>query len=497
MVLHWLLASVSLLSLSIWFTFKKNKFLSQIAIPLFYLGTAGLIGVLIYHAITGGSIMWNNFAAYFLKFSLFALLTLFLSNIKSLKWLNFLLVPLILVWVSPQIQKLSHKYASESGEILIHLDNEGEQDLLREVLGKRIIGLEKAFTISDTDHPLNYYYVLDLRDNRLPAGVRRISSLDFVDDFEYNEVVQVTPMPATVPIAIEGNVTTWTDDPLFEQQWGLKTLDPQALQDLLHEKSFTPANRVKIAILDTGVDGKHEDIKDAFVSTASTYDIDRIGHGTHCAGIAAAINHNGKGIASLPINEYVEVTSIKVLKRNGSGTQKDIIQGMIEAADRGAQVLSLSLGGRSSDKKQKAYELAVEYANERDAIVVVAAGNNGGDARNLAPANARGVITVAAVDQNLQRASFSNSVEFIEMGIAAPGVNILSTMPGNQYKSLNGTSMATPFVSSLVAIIKCIQPSSDTREIYDILNQNSIQTLDQKETGKLIDPVKSIGSILD
>ncbi len=491
-----LLACISLLSLSIWFTFKQNRLLARIAIPMFYMGTAGLIGVLLYNAWFEGADMWGNFMTYFLKFSVITLLTLFISNFKKFKLLNFVLFPLGLLWISPQLNFQLQKYADQEGELLVHLDDQVEYQKLMEAFDGSLFNITKAFEIDISEHPLNKYYLVDIEYKQLDKVTKKLKSLKFIDDFEYNETVQVEPIPTIESTRYSLEKPFWIGDPLFEQQWGLQALNPQELNDLLQEKQINPKSKIKIAILDTGVDGKHEDLEAVFTSTNSIYDIDQIGHGTHCAGIAAAMNHNGKGIASLPLNDFIEVTSIKVLKRGGSGTQKDIIQGIIDATDGGAKVLSLSLGGRSSDKKQRAYELAVNYANNQGAIVIVAAGNNGGDARNTAPANVPGVIAVAAVDENLNRASFSNSVEFIEMGIAAPGVNIISTVPGNQYKSFNGTSMATPFVASLVAIIKCIQPSSSTLEVFQILDQNSVQTQNNNQTGSLINPVKSIESII-
>src|SRR5690606_34822652 len=106
--------------------------------------------------------------------------------------------------------------------------------------------------------------------------------------------------------------------------------------------------------------------------------------------------------------------------------------------DLGADVISLSLGGPSNDSKQRAFEKAVQYANEAGAIVIVAAGNSNTSAKKFAPANAAGVITIAAVDAQLSKASFSNTTSDIKMKLSAPGVNIRSTFIKNSYKDLNG-----------------------------------------------------------
>ena len=148
---------------------------------------------------------------------------------------------------------------------------------------------------------------------------------------------------------------------------------------------------------------------------------------------------------------------------NGSGTQKGIIAGIIEAADRGAAVISMSLGGRSTQSRQQAYQDAVKYASQKGAVVVAAAGNSGQNAKDYAPVNTPGVIGVAALDTLGRKAGFSNTVQDIRMAVAAPGVQIYSTIPGNQYASFNGTSMATPHVAGVIGLLKSMNPNLNTQ----------------------------------
>ncbi|MEO0340987.1 MAG: S8 family serine peptidase, partial [Bacteroidota bacterium] len=244
-----------------------------------------------------------------------------------------------------------------------------------------------------------------------------------------------------------------------------------------------------IAILDTGVDSKHEDIKANYTSVVKISDDDPRGHGTHCAGIAAAVTNNGVGVASYSRNNaYTSVTSIKVLSKMGFGSQKMIINGILKAADKGADVISMSLGGPSNDLKQKAYSDAVAYANKKGAIVVAAAGNSNANSKNYGPVNAKGIIGVSAVDSELKKASFSNTVQDIKMGIAAPGVGIYSTIPGSQYATYNGTSMATPYVAGLLGLMKSINPDIKTNEAYKILKNTGVKTGSTRETGMFIQP---------
>lgn len=188
--------------------------------------------------------------------------------------------------------------------------------------------------------------------------------------------------------------------------------------------------------------------------------------------------------------DFVQITSVKVLSDQGVGSQKSIIGGIIKASDKKADVISMSLGGPNFGRRHKAYEEAIKYAQKSGAIVVVAAGNSNEDARKHIPAACKGVITVAAVDEKLNRASFSNYVTHLDMGIAAPGVNIYSTFPSNKYVSLNGTSMATPYVAGLLGVMKSVDPSLTTEKAYKILKETGINTKDTNKTGKFIQPNK-------
>src|SRR5690606_31837934 len=138
------------------------------------------------------------------------------------------------------------------------------------------------------------------------------------------------------------------NDPLARDQWGWDAIQGDALHEVL--KAVKPKKRALIAIVDSGVDAIHEDIAPHYTSSGANHDNDPLGHGTHCAGIAGAVSNNGLGIASLvPGDGFVQITGIKVLNALGVGTQQAIISGIIKAADMGADVISLSLGGPSSD----------------------------------------------------------------------------------------------------------------------------------------------------
>lgn len=309
-----------------------------------------------------------------------------------------------------------------------------------------------------------------------------------IETIEWNETLSTEPIEEEVIQSTQPSTFSSINDERSIDQWALKELEIDKLTNLL--RKIKPKKIAKIFILDTGVDADHEDLKENYFSVNPNYDKDTDIHGTHCAGIAASVTNNRKGIASLNFNNrFCKITSITVIP-NGSGTQEQVIDGMILAADLGADVISMSLGGPSNDKKQKLYEEAVDYCNKKGAIVVVAAGNSNQDAKYHAPACCKNTITVAAVDEELRKARFSNYFTEQKYPISAPGVNILSTVPNDKYQPLNGTSMATPYVASIIGIMKSIQPDLTTDKAYEILNSTAIHL--ESNIGNFIQPADAI-----
>lgn len=241
------------------------------------------------------------------------------------------------------------------------------------------------------------------------------------------------------------------DDPYFNSQWGLTKVQATQAWDMT-----TGQPTIKIAILDTGVDQDHEDLAGKIVAnknftTSSTVD-DLYGHGTHVAGIAAAATNNGVGVAGLGYD--CAIMNVKVLDDTGSGYYSWIASGITWAADNGAKVISMSLGGSSASST---LQTAINYAWSKGVVIVAAAGNNG-NANPVYPAYYSNCIAVAATDQNDAKASWSSYGSWVD--VAAPGVGILSTLPnhtnkigGLNYGSLSGTSMATPYVAGLAGLV--------------------------------------------
>ena len=264
------------------------------------------------------------------------------------------------------------------------------------------------------------------------------------------------------------------NDPMLAQQWGLARIQaPQAWSVAL------PQRTVYIAIIDTGVDANHPELSrrmrrysngavygyNTQLNNANTNDYH--GHGTHCAGIAAAHANNGVGIAGVAGVAPVQIMPVKVLNDQGFGTMSDVARGIIWAADNGAHVLSLSLGGNAGTQQLAD---AVNYAWNRGCLVVAAAGNNGVPAP-FYPAYYENALAVAASDPNDRLTDFSQYGAWVD--IAAPGSNILSTVPGNSYWRWSGTSMACPHVAGAAALIWSCAPSLTNQQLRTALENNA------------------------
>jgi len=389
---------------------------------------------------------------------------------------------------------------AKDGELLVELKKSHFIKDIDFVLDAYGLTYEKAFSPASASK-LEDYYLLNIPDryqSQVTTIQKALNQTGFVEWVEQNEVVRLSPLETSSTTTTTTKKQFAVNDPDLSQLWGFDVMGVDVLYKGLTKSKITPKSKALIAILDTGVDANHEDLAANFKSIDQKYDTDRRGHGTHCAGVAAAVSNNNLGIASFaPSNQFVKVTSIQVMNGFGIGTQKRIIDGMILAADSGADVISMSLGGMNSASKQKAYEDVVAYCTKKGAIVVVAAGNSNRDAKDFSPANLADVITVTAIDPDLNRATFSNYVTDIEMTVAAPGVDIYSTIPGNKYATFSGTSMATPYVSGLIGVLKSIQPELTAKEVYKILHKSGKDTKAVKETGRLIQPAKALELVID
>jgi len=252
------------------------------------------------------------------------------------------------------------------------------------------------------------------------------------------------------------------NDELYSRyQWNLRKIGT--------DQSWTfnkDASGVVVAVIDTGVDLTHPDIEPHI---ASGYNVikpedqpeDDVGHGTHVSGVISALVNNRLGVAGMTWSS--RILPVKVLDETGSGSTYAVAQGIIWATDHGAKVINMSLGNYATSSF---LHDAIKYAYDKDVVLIAASGNDNTD-RPSYPAYYPEVFAVAASDSNNNRASFSNYGDYID--VTAPGVNIASTYPKNQYVALSGTSMATPHVSALAALIRATNPSLRNTEVMDII----------------------------
>lgn len=283
--------------------------------------------------------------------------------------------------------------------------------------------------------------------------------------------------PNTLYYAFDDSQPPHSQDPRSGEQTGQTLVGlPQAWQI----SSGDP--RVVIAIVDSGVDLNHPDLKAKLVPGFNLLNNnappqDDNGHGTHCSGIAAASTNNGIGVAGACPN--CSIMPIKVLDQYGSGSGFDVANGVIWATDHGAQVINLSLGGMEADPT---LEEAVHYAIQKNVVVVAAAGNESTSAP-MYPAAEPEVISVGSINDDRQRSDFSNFGT--SLSIMAPGRNILSTMPTvpvfmtekegfrNEYDFMDGTSMASPMVAGVAGLIRSRYPNLTPAQIKTQIEQSA------------------------
>lgn len=298
-----------------------------------------------------------------------------------------------------------------------------------------------------------------------------------------------------------------TDIANQDRQWGLVKAKFLDAWDLTTGKSSTV-----VAVLDTGIDATHEDLSSGQVGAGFDF-VNRIsipvsissddnGHGTLVSGIIGATPNNFRGITGT--NWNISLMPVKVLDSSGSGNSADVAAGIVWAADHGANIINMSLGG-TGFANDSTLANAITYAFNKNVVLVAAAGNDvastGGDLDQnpvfpiCADNGQNMIIGVAATDLNDQKAQFSNYGRSC-VDVSAPGKRILSTINRdprtgaplpNSYVYASGTSMATPFVSGEAALIKSLYPGATNKEIRDriIKSADRIDALNPTQCGGL------------
>jgi subtilisin family serine protease len=349
--------------------------------------------------------------------------------------------------------------------------------------------------------------------DRIEDRIENIEGWEAIDDLdnadatavvaEYSRLPEVEYAEPNYQInldAAEGPlVPVLPRDPQFSDQWSLSNSGQRGgkqgadISATLAWATTTGSDKVVVAVLDSGVDYTHEDLAQNMWVRPATMDpyqdnelgtiddvngynaidsasdpMDENGHGTHCAGIIGAEGENDLGIAG--VNWKVQIMPLKFMNAGGFGTTKDAVEAINYVIDRkkagvNVRIISASWG---STQKSRALEEVIRKAYDNDILFVAAAGNattnNDRNPHYPSSYNVPNVISVAALDRNDQLASFSN-YGLKSVAVAAPGVDILSTWLGNQYEEKSGTSMATPVVAGVAALIVAENPRISVDEL--------------------------------
>ena len=251
------------------------------------------------------------------------------------------------------------------------------------------------------------------------------------------------------------------------KSWGVSVIGADSMAQFVAGKT---SSSITVAVVDTGVASNHSFLSGRIASGG--YDLvdgdstanDAHGHGTHVAGTVVDCTPGLK----------VKILPVRVLDADGRGTSGNVANGIRYAVRQGAKVINLSLGGGTSNYIDE----AIRYAVNQGVTVVCAAGNENSQTRYYSPAHMSEAIVVAACDSNGQRAYFSNYGNSVDL--IAPGVEIISCVPGGSYQRMNGTSMASPHVAGLAAMVKLLYPSYTPSQVETFLKK---YTTDLGSTG--------------
>jgi type VII secretion-associated serine protease mycosin len=318
----------------------------------------------------------------------------------------------------------------------------------------------------------------------------------------------VLAAPATAAWADDGQCT-FPSKPYQGRPWALQRVN---LDELWAQST---GKGVQVAVIDTGVDVKNPQLRSAVdaskgrnylpAKNARGEKIDRgdnrgttdtVGHGTRVAGIIAARPAKNTGFVGLAPDAVI--IPMKQNNAEGDGTAATLAQAIRDAVGAGADVINISQDTANAVEPDPSLEQAVDHALGQGVVVVASAGNDGlgGNAKATYPASYEGVLAVASSDRNNERAPFSQSGEFV--GVAAPGVDMISTVPGGGHCSDNGTSFSAPYVAGVAALLKAKYPQWTARQVVAQIEQTAERSVaghDRLVGWGVVDPVRALTDV--
>ncbi|MER6478856.1 type VII secretion-associated serine protease mycosin [Streptomyces filamentosus] len=314
-------------------------------------------------------------------------------------------------------------------------------------------------------------------------------------------------LPLSTAAADDGQCT-FPDKPYEGRPWSLQRVQ---LDELWAQST---GKGVRVAVIDTGVDVKNPQLARA-VDTKSGINLlpknakdangyklkrgkedgttDTVGHGTKVAGIIAARPAKGTGFVGLAPD--ATIIPVQQNDADGHGTAETLATAIRHAIAKKADVINISQDTADAVKPTPLLEQAVKAALEAEIVVVASAGNDGlgGNVKPTYPASYEGVLAVAAADRNNERAAFSQSGDFV--GVAAPGVDMVSTVPGGGHCADNGTSFSAPYVAGLAALVKAKHGDWTQEQIVAQIQQTAERSVaghDRLVGWGVVDPVRAL-----
>lgn len=377
-----------------------------------------------------------------------------------------------------------------------------DEDLVEEVDKNSSQGIELIRLDSDISEEEEDAFIEELKEQEGVAAVeknRKVHALDTValndrrSEAQKEEQRKPLQEPGSGAAAEAGAI----NDTYGSYQYALESVRAPEAWEMIDRET---AAVTTVAVVDTGIDNTHPDLANKVLSGYNCVDynsggqkysssntMDDNGHGTHVAGIIGAICGNAMGITGVTGNLDIQLLPVKVLDDTGEGDTYSVVNGIKYAVDNGADIINMSLGAMYSSALEEA---AVEYAESNGVLCIAAAGNEATDVKYCYPANYDTVLSVGAIDQNDERAYFSNYGQTLD--VSAPGYAILSTIPEAQagnfrakgytvygdaqegyYCVMSGTSMASPYAAGVAAIYKAVNPRADCSDIRNHLKETA------------------------
>ncbi|RME77455.1 MAG: peptidase S8 [Chloroflexi bacterium] len=353
----------------------------------------------------------------------------------------------------------------------------GATDLSPVTTGLQEAISEPSFSAQTVGEVGRLYRVAFAPEKPVDEVVATLAANPVVEYAEPNYIATIAGEPVNLPLRLTPN------DPYYKYQWNFDKIQIPAAWDIATGQGVT------VAVVDTGIDFNAPDLAQA--DHLPGYDFhnndddptDDQGHGTHVAGTIAQSTNNAQGVAGIAFN--ARLLPVKVMGSNGEGSYENIIKGIMYAVNQGAQVINLSLTGSADSQAMRD---AVEYAYRRGVVVVAAAGNHSGPVEFPA-AYDDFVIAVGAIRLDDALASYSNFGPQIDLVAPGGDINVdlngdgygdgilqqtfRSTGVGYSYRFFEGTSMASPHVAGVAALLRSLKPNASPDEIKSVLMQTA------------------------